>query len=324
MSKKTKEPANILKRSNAPEASLIDMPRGSYLVRRINGDLVISYVAKQSVIRHCLVPKTKNNPILKLNPHLLTEDHVIQFIVRECADSLLYPLPRENGDSIEETYEDLDPNVCHVCGIISQNSARLKDHINQSHRIKNCNKCMKVVLSYYHWKTCPETEIKYKCEKCNYKTSHPNHLKQHEKTHKKQTFPCRFCPKMLQSLEMVEKHTRNNHGRFVRMKCEYCELSFTTLRARKNHVRTMHVSIKEEVFFRCRSCYEILKTSSDLDLHKKTMHSKKKLGPFPCPDCFKEFSSTKLLNKHKKRNICKIEEKSELFIFLPELTDEKP
>ena len=320
MTKIEKEPANILKRSNAPEAALVDMPRGSYLVRRINGDPVISYVAKKSVIRHCLVPKTKRSHILKFNPHLLTEDHVIQFIVSECADSLLYPFP---GETRDECVENLDPNVCYVCGIISQNSARLRDHIDQSHKIKHCNKCKKVVLTYYHWKTCPETEIKHKCEKCNYKTSHPKHLSVHEKTHKKQTFSCRFCPKMLQSQEMVDKHIRNNHGKFERLKCEYCELTFTTSRARKYHMRTMHVTVREEVFLRCPLCYEVLKTASDLDQHKKTKHSKKKFGPFPCPDCDKEFSSTKLLNKHKKRNCCKNEEKSELFIFLPELTDEK-
>lgn len=317
MSKIKKEPAIIFRRSNAP---LVDMPRGSYLFRRINEELVLSYVAKGGVIRHCLVPQTKRNNILKFNPHLLTEDHVIQFIVSECADSLLYPLPGEINDSIEKSNENFDPNVCHVCGMISQNSAKLKDHIDQSHRtIRQCNKCMKVVLTYYHWKTCPETETDtekptHRCEKCSYNTSHPNNLKIHEKTHKKRSFPCRFCPKMLLSQEMVDKHTRNKHGRFVRLKCEYCDLPFTTLRARKFHVRTMHVTIKEEVFLRCPSCYAVLKTASELDLHKKTMHSTKKLGPFPCPDCYKEFSSTKLLNKHKKRNCCKIEEKSELFI----------
>ena len=202
------------------EASLIDMPRGTYLFRRINEDLVLSYVAKNGRIRHLLVPTSKRNLLLKCNPHLLTEDHVKQFIVSECADSLLYPLPSEDRDSIEETYEIVDRTVCHVCGIISQSSKTLRDHIENTHRISQCNKCKKVVLTTCHWKTCSETEKAHKCEKCNYMTSKLSHLKQHEKTHKTRTFSCKFCPKMLQSQEVVDKHTRNKHGKFVRLKCE--------------------------------------------------------------------------------------------------------
>ena len=306
------------------EASLIDMPRGTYLFRRINEDLVLSYVAKNGRIRHLLVPTSKRNLLLKCNPHLLTEDHVKQFIVSECADSLLYPLPSEDRDSIEETYEIVDRTVCHVCGIISQSSKTLRDHIENTHHISQCNKCKKVVLTTCHWKTCSETEKAHKCEKCNYMTSKLSHLKQHEKTHKTRTFSCKFCPKMLQSQEVVDKHTRNKHGKFVRLKCEFCEFTFTTSRARKNHLRRLHVTIKEEVFLRCPSCYEVLKTASDFRLHKKTIHSNKKLGPFLCQDCFKEFSSTKLLNKHIRRKCCNKEEKNELFIFLPDIKNENP
>ena len=151
------------------EASLIDMPRGTYLFRRINGDLVLSYVAKSGRVRHLLVPTSKRNTIIKCNPHLLTEDHVAQFIVSECADSLLYPLPSEDRGYIEETYENVDRTICHVCGIISHSSKTLRDHIENTHRMTQCNKCKKVVLTTYHWITCSETEIAHKCEKCNYK-----------------------------------------------------------------------------------------------------------------------------------------------------------
>ena len=64
------------------------------------------------------------------------------------------------------------PVPCNICGVIFQNTSKMKCHYNTEHKPKQC-------------------------EHCDYKTGKSNHLKKHMAKHFDPKFKCSYCEKML-------------------------------------------------------------------------------------------------------------------------------
>lgn len=88
--------------------------------------------------------------------------------------------------------------------------------------------------------------------------------------------------------------TQPNHkGAGGTLHCTECSEDFPDLRARDNHVRTIHHRDHG-----CHICVSRFKTRSDKNRHIRIVHER--MRPYPCDECDARFSEKNKLRRHKE------------------------
>lgn len=294
--------------AKSAENRLAENRADSFLIRKNQReDVLMSYKDSRGKCHHFYIPITKKNSILNKNPHLLTKNHVINHILEKCPIALAYEVFFEN--QIPDFDAPLSEHTCEACNKSLDSAKKLKEHVENTHRIRQCTRCEAVVLpakEKSHRENCNAgAEISCQYENCNYSTNISRNMQRHVEAHQARTVHCAFCPKQFAKEQALVAHVRNKHGKDSPLPCQHCEMTFTTLRARKLHINNMHIFYEDgSVSLRCLECQNVFDTMVALREHKRRMHSKKNPGPFICPQCGKQFSTKKLLNKHIKRKCC--------------------
>ena len=294
--------------AKSAENRLKETRHDSFLIRKNQReDVLISYKDKKDKIHHFYIPISTRNSILSKNPHLLTKNHVIIHILEKCAIALAYEVPFENQNPDIDT--PLSDHTCEACNKSLESVKKLKEHVENNHRIRQCTRCEAVVLPVNeksHREYCNAgVEISCPYENCDYTTKINRHMQTHTQGHQARNVSCAFCPKTFAKEQALVAHVRNKHGKESPLPCQHCELTFTTQRARKLHINNMHIFFEDgSVSLRCLECENVFDTMLALREHKQQQHKKKNTGPFLCAHCGKQFNTKKLLNKHIKRKCC--------------------
>ena len=135
--------------------------------------------------------------------------------------------------------------------------------------------------------------------KCRYSCNRHSELNQHILVHSnKKNIICDECNKQFHHNSRLLKHKRYVHSNDRPFVCNQinCNKRFKTKAHLIQHNLT-HSSVKS---FGCNKCDKRFKTFSDLNIHKKFVHTN--IQPFVCPqsDCNKRFKRRYNLNQHKR------------------------
>ncbi|XP_041370006.1 zinc finger protein 485-like [Gigantopelta aegis] len=72
----------------------------------------------------------------------------------------------------------------------------------------------------------------HKCDECNYKTLYTTHLRNHQKIHTREFFPCHLCPRKFADKSQLVYHLKIHAGRLT---CTVCQKRFPSLKVMKQH-----------------------------------------------------------------------------------------
>ena len=222
-------------------------PVGRYLVRKCNGDDVVSYITNKGDIAHVIVPQRQNSTLLTQNKNLNTLQDRVSCVAEKFGINLLYPVTNEDqeGNITIEDNEDVPGSAkkCHIC----EEPVEQQYHV-QNHRIKSCDICFEIVSSNAfdnHRKS--HNLPRYHCQQCEYKAKYRTHLVNHvARKHSGQCLPfkCTECGINLKTIEQLENHKNRAHG--TRFLCSFCDKTFAYRKDKKNHENRDH-SGNEEV-----------------------------------------------------------------------------
>ena len=121
------------------ENKLLENRDDSFLIRRNQrGEIIISYKTSRGKCHHLYVPTTKRSRLLRNNPHLLTTNHVINYILSKCVISLAYGLAFEE-EQIPDCDEQTTENTCEACSKVLDSAKKLQDHVENNHRLKQAS-----------------------------------------------------------------------------------------------------------------------------------------------------------------------------------------
>ena len=211
-------------------------PVGRYLVRKCNGDNVVSYITNKGDIAHVIVPQRQNSTFLTRNQNLNTLQDRVSCIAEKFGINLLYPVINEDpeGNITIDDNENVQGSVrkCHIC----EETAEQQQHI-QNHRIMSCDICLEIVSSNKfdnHRKS--HDPPKYHCQQCEYTAKYRQHLVNHvARKHSGQClqFKCTICGIYLKTIEQLENHQNREHG--TRFTCRFCDKTFAYRQDKKKH-----------------------------------------------------------------------------------------
>lgn len=294
---------------------------GSFLIREsISGDILISFVDFSRNLRHVQVPKSKSHSILKLNPHLLTQEQTLDHILHKKFSDLSYPVIRPDcpGREPAELNQRDDGFICSVCSSCHPTKRRLSNHKDATHKLLECERCTQIIFPHrfvHHKNSCvPDRTPILRCQEqlsptqpCSFHTTSRTLMKRHEAVHAKNIFKCLHCPKSFPDEEKLQTHNRNKHGQHYRVKCDHCERTFGSQRARTYHMENQHIKIADTVFFKCTLCAFHCDSSFDMQVHMAD-HRRKFKGPFICQNCKTTFKNNGSLRDHIKKKRCENKE----------------
>ena len=155
-----------------------------------------------------------------------------------------------------------------------------------------------------------QTEKKYSCDACSYRTKWTSTLARHRKRHLKDAgLKCELCP----TVKLYCKFDRDEHNRTVHgegLICSVCSKRFTTRSGLYEHMQ------KERGLFRyqCEICLKQFRVKSHLDGH---MNKHTGFKPYECEKCKKSFNYGSALYRHQKicRKETKEKDKKDEYIF---------
>ena len=136
----------------------------------------------------------------------------------------------------------------------------------------SCEKCATTVFNSiqqlsFHRKI-QHAGTRYKCENCQYKTSHLSHLKQHKAAiHEGVRYSCDSCDYKSTHPSNLKKHKESIHEG-VTYSCDICDYKASQV----IHLKLHKASIHEEVSFSCDQCEYNTSWRSNLSKHKKRKH----------------------------------------------------
>ena len=135
--------------------------------------------------------------------------------------------------------------------------------------------------------------------KCRYSVYRKDKLNEHISKHlNKRQFVCEECDKHFKRNSTLLNHKRNVHSTDRPFVCNQinCNKTYKT----KSHLITHQLTHSSVKSFGCNKCDKRFKSNSELNLHKKFVHSN--IHPFICPqsNCNKSFKRISHLNLHKR------------------------
>ena len=185
----------------------------------------------------------------------------------------------KHKNTAHNTKEIVGRYTCEICGNNFQSSEEL--HVHFSCHLNSCDQCDEMFQS----KSDFEIHLQSIHNKIidNSDDNDKNEIVDSVQQTKYNTcFKCTQCENKFKSKTEVTIHMQTKHtddGDWFCHECDYQTNSYTNLR---NHIeRTGHVShiIEPNKFsFRCKSCYEVHSSKSDLNKHIQMVHTKHK----PC------------------------------------------
>ena len=138
------------------------------------------------------------------------------------------------------------------------------------------------------------------CVRCNKDFDNTPKLKKHVQLYHKNIYLncCDICKKGFNTLDGLRAHEKIHKGTLI--KCDECQTTFTTDRAKKRHMRDKHGEKKE---LKCSHCGHISYTPSTLYLHVKCCPHNPNRIPIYCELCTKGpwYTGSKLL-AHKRKD----------------------
>ena len=142
------------------------------------------------------------------------------------------------------------------------------------------------------------SQIRFKCNVCNFSTSTDRNLRMHRKTLHSEiqdTYKCDVCKKQLDNKSELLKHIKSKHQD---SKCHICQFTAVSPSYLKSHMKRKH----EKESYQCDECPESFKTKMNLVYHKRNH-----VAAFKCDHCeFKGVSINALryhmTHRHVKEN----------------------
>ena len=287
---------------------LQDKEPHSYLVRKnIYDDFIITYKCERKLIKHIRLPTYKSNSILKRNPHLISMESILDYVLSKASQIFMHPVSSDHKEIRNDNWEKrklASKYECEVCESRVGKKQRYR-HL-EHHVISECKTCGMILLPFQnirHKEKCrPETIKIFDCKTCSFSTKSSIYLRKHEEKHMEKNFGCSFCAKTFYTEDSKIKHETEEHSKIIH--CPHCEKTFTTLSGRSKHLKNSHVVVNNKTMIQCTVCHTIHETQSELKKHMRIHKVNLKVGPFVCPTCDKTYASYLSLKGHKKRRTC--------------------
>jgi len=186
-----------------------------------------------------------------------------------------------------------------------------------------CNSCSNTFMSKtslkYNMKVSHSVPGKVvQCTQCDMTLSHTMSLKRHMKSiHKENTciYECLYCQKTFQRKDYVKVHFKLVHKKNdfeidmvdtlkqddESYKCKCCGKVFLGSSADKDLIAHLVKKCKSDETFACSICQKCFSSNSNMEQHRKNIHSKEPRKILSCNECeFVTIHKPNLL-KHKKR-----------------------
>ncbi|KAK3909000.1 Zinc finger protein 341 [Frankliniella fusca] len=191
---------------------------------------------------------------------------------------------------------------CQFCGISFVTYSEFKSHLKSHEDEKvyfcsedECKKTFPDFDSYVaHVRQHDSLKTSYPCHICNGTFSSPPDLKDHQKTHVRNSASRRYlvkCPKCRSrflSQEALENHLRTvTHD----LPCPECQTIFSCERSLRRHLAIHSTALP----FACDVCGKRFKTAMYLNSHS-VMHQEDR--PFACSQCPSKFAKKDRLSRH--------------------------
>lgn len=193
-----------------------------------------------------------------------------------------------------------NPNyfACTTCNKTFRELELLKCHIKTMHGIKEiscgiCNISFPNKKRYVYHKFTRHCEKNYICDVCGKRFPMEKLFKSHMKRHKPDKVTACICPVCGKSFNYkgaLYYHTKM-HNNIRNYHCDYCDLKFYTIMAKKRHLRT-HTGERP---YQCKLCKKRFFSTGELKKHQ-FVHTG--VSSHTCSFCNKYFSSKFNLNVH--------------------------
>jgi len=152
------------------------------------------------------------------------------------------------------------------------------------------------------------TEVKYKCEECDFKTENKKKLASHvKKEHPvKKEFQCDQCDQRFERKEGLTKHINLRHGggNFEIYECKHCDYKSKYVKRLENHINEHHSdgssvkSLTPKKSTMCPECGKVLRTVKILNKHIREVHTGEDLF---CDQCDYKTKRRRCLKVHTMR-----------------------
>ncbi|KAL5275874.1 hypothetical protein ACFFRR_001602 [Megaselia abdita] len=215
-----------------------------------------------------------------------------------------------NLNSHLRTHEGLRPYPCNLCDKQYLKSSHLNMHIRVIHQDTNleiqcdaegCDKVFRREQSFQYHKRLKHSEKtsdpqKWVCDECGKTFKCKWNLNQHKIRHagvEHYPFKCEQCPKSFVASKDFKAHALRHAG-IKNFECDFCGLKKTTMKELKIHLN-YHTKEKQWSCTECPSM--VFNSSSNLSLHRKTVHYK--IKDFTCQFCQQSFARRETLRYHE-------------------------
>lgn len=215
-----------------------------------------------------------------------------------------------NLNSHLRTHEGLRPYPCNLCDKQYLKSSHLNMHVRVIHQDTNlsiqcdaegCDKVFRREQSFQYHKRLKHSDQQpdpktYVCEECGKTFKCKWNLNQHKIRHQGEEYypyKCEECPKKFVASKDFKAHSLRHAG-IKNFKCDYCGLKKTTKKELNIHLN-YHTKEKQWSCTECPSM--VFNSSSNLSIHRKTVHYK--IKDFTCQFCQQSFARRETLKYHE-------------------------